>query len=250
MIMHAAAFLRIILSFSLFSFAISLSMAPVASKAIIALNTRMIVKREFITDFQKAVCSTVVQTLAKPGCTQVVVGTDAPPDGSHGNNAVFYMHNQYENLKAYQEHGQLQGFLQKVGSMLEAEQPLSNRFLLQTNERGPVSLPTNTGSDSSGGRYCLNVESCVKPEIRDDFVQLLTNHAIKSHKEPACLQFDWGESIDAANSFYMHEEYTDLDGFKAHKASAHFAKFIKFNEDKQPYTQPQEVGFYETIQIK
>jgi hypothetical protein len=36
-------------------------------------------------------------------------------------------------------------------------------------------------------------------------------------------------------------------GFEEHEASEHFAKFTKFNNEKQPYSKPQNVEFFTTI---
>jgi hypothetical protein len=44
----------------------------------------------------------------------------------------------------------------------------------------------------------------------------------------------------------MHEEYDGMDGYKAHEASAHFEKFMVFNQ-QEPYSKPQAVSFYKTI---
>jgi len=245
-----------ILSFGLFLSTTSLSPTTItttsmsaAAKAILALNTKCIVKGEFLLDFQKALCSNAVQTLEEPGCLQIVVGKDANlPDKN-----VFYVHDQFVDLQAYQEHEGLphfRDFLERVRPMLEAP-PVSNKLLLHKDDNnGDSTASSAIQKPSPPTTYCLNVESVIKPHLRDDFVQLLTNHAIHSRSEPACLQFDWGESLDAPNSFYMHEEYTDLAGFQAHTVSPHFARFVKFNKEQEPYEIPQVVDFYETIPIQ
>ena len=78
-------------------------------------------------------------------------------------------------------------------------------------------------------------------------MELMKSHQQNSQVEELCLQFHWGVSPDTPKSFYMHEEYANRKGFDEHAGSNHFARFMKFNEEKQPYIKPQVVGFYETI---
>ena len=81
----------------------------------------------------------------------------------------------------------------------------------------------------------------------------MKSHQANSKQEPLCLQFDWGISAHDPNRIYMHEEYAGADdgkeGLTAHANSAHFARFAKFVEEKDPFNKPQVVQFYKNLEL-
>ena len=45
--------------------------------------------------------------------------------------------------------------------------------------------------------------------------------------EDACVTYVAHRSVEDPAVFFLYEQYTDEDGFKAHFASAHFERYIK-----------------------
>lgn len=166
---------------------------------------------------------------------QFAIGQDV------SNERIFHLHEQYKSeadLEFHQTAKHFKDFIQyTVDNDCFQEDIVLDTFACQH-------VPTKISPREA---YCLNVESCIKPEFREEFLSLMASHQEKSRAEPRCLQFDWGESPTTPNSFYMHEEYDGLEGYKAHEASSHFEKFMVFNKKKEPYSKPQVVSFYKTF---
>ena len=203
-------------------------------------------------------------------------GNNDDDDGNdkhdHNNQpTTFYFHDQFRNDDAYTLHQGLPHFtkfVQETKDMLVAPPVVHKYHLYDVVEKDAAAAAAadddddddddNQNNDKKAGtgtfttttttttttRYCLNVESQLQPAHRDAYYQLMTNHARCSRAEAGCTQFDWGLDDDDNGNVYMHEEYTDEEAFAAHQAAAHFAKFVQFNQEKQPYTQPQAVHFY------
>ncbi|KAG7373406.1 antibiotic biosynthesis monooxygenase [Nitzschia inconspicua] len=205
---------------------------------IIALNVKMVVKPEHKESLLK-----VLEADAKgsrntePGCLQFLVGTDVDDPNT------LFLHEQYKSQADFDVHGATP-HLQAVFDFLKDHDPLIEPMVGQIYKchHDPVKI-----DNSQFSAFCLNVEACVKPELRDDFIELMTSHQQNSKAEPLCRQFDWGVSVEDPNSFHMHEEYKGKQGFDAHERSQHFAKFIQFIEEKQPCTKPPVVQFYNTL---
>lgn len=99
--------------------------------------------------------------------------------------------------------------------------------------------------------YCLNVQLCIDPKVRDEFLKVIEENARGSNQdEPLCLQYIWGEDVNESNTFHFHEEYSGKDdgkeGFFAHAATEHFANWESFAA-KDPFTKPLVVSFYKTL---
>mmetsp|Transcript_91726 Transcript_91726/g.262724 ORF Transcript_91726/g.262724 Transcript_91726/m.262724 type:complete len:224 (-) Transcript_91726:184-855(-) len=99
--------------------------------------------------------------------------------------------------------------------------------------------------------FCLNVDVCVKPEHRAEFVPTISNNkAGADNAEPLCLQYVWGESTTSPDSFHFHEEYTGADGgkegFDFHTKAPHFLAWEKFAATS-PFTKEPAVYFFRTI---
>lgn len=81
--------------------------------------------------------------------------------------------------------------------------------------------------------FGVHVELCVKPEFREEFLQVIGNNQKGSiSTEPLCLQYVFGESTKQENKFIFHEEYAGEDGgmqgFEAHKVTSHFKAWEDF----------------------
>jgi (4S)-4-hydroxy-5-phosphonooxypentane-2,3-dione isomerase len=65
----------------------------------------------------------------------------------------------------------------------------------------------------------------VKPEARDDFMRASLENARQTVQEPGALRFDVLQQADDPNRFVLYEVYRDEAGAKAHKETAHYARW-------------------------
>merc|ERR1712046_446511 len=96
-------------------------------------------------------------------------------------------------------------------------------------------------------KFCLNVKLCIKPQRRDEFIACIRNNQQGTlSTEPLALEYTWGESMDAPNTFHFYEKYVGRAGFEAHQATEHFAAWETFAAS-EPFTSPPVVEFYEEM---
>ena len=77
--------------------------------------------------------------------------------------------------------------------------------------------------------YCLNVQLCIKPERRDEFLATIkANQAGTLSKEPLAVTYLFGEDETTPNTFHFHEKYKGRAGFEAHTKAPHFAVWETF----------------------
>jgi len=208
----------------------------------VALNIRFVLRpseqaQSNKSNFVSALQQDQEATLSKEsGALQFVIGQDV------NNDRVIHLHEQYKSAADLEHHRQtphfaaFEAYAQNCLSEKDEDSTVLNEF--QCAHTPVKILPRKA--------YCLNVESCIKPDFRDDFVALMEIHQQKSRAEPGNLQFDWGESVAVPNTFYMHEEYASRNAYEAHEAAPHFASFMEFNA-REPYSKPQVVSFFESI---
>ena len=99
----------------------------------------------------------------------------------------------------------------------------------------------------SGAKFCLNVQLCIKPERRDEFIECIRNNQKGTlSTEPLALEYTWGEDTSEPNTFHFYEKYEGKAGFEAHQATPHFAKWEDFAASG-PFTSPPVVKFYEEM---
>ena len=73
----------------------------------------------------------------------------------------------------------------------------------------------------------LIVEVNVKPEKRDQFIEVITDDASHSEAdEPGCLRFDVLQDTADENKFFFYEVYKDDASVAAHRETPHFARFF------------------------
>ncbi len=65
----------------------------------------------------------------------------------------------------------------------------------------------------------------VKPECIKSFLEESERNARESRKEPGVVRFDVLQQMDDPTKFILYEAYKDEDGAKAHKETAHYAKW-------------------------
>ncbi len=70
---------------------------------------------------------------------------------------------------------------------------------------------------------CIYVH--VKPDCRDAFIEASIENARKTIEEPGNLRFDVIQQADDPNRFLLYEVYRDEAGMKAHKETAHYARW-------------------------
>jgi len=202
------------------------------------LNVKHVVKPEFRDAYLEHMLNNQKGTTeTENGALQFVVGEDVETPNT------FYLHEAYDNYSEYLKHEDTAHFASTVLFFRENNpftQEIVTRFV---GSHSPVKHPKRSA-------YCLNVELCVKPNFRDEFLQVITNNAANSNKEPLCLQYVWGESTDTPNSFYFHEQYTGkeagLEGFEAHSKTPHFVAWEEFTT-KDPFSKPPVVEFFRTL---
>ncbi|KAI2497752.1 hypothetical protein MHU86_16747 [Fragilaria crotonensis] len=101
--------------------------------------------------------------------------------------------------------------------------------------------------------FCLNVQLCIQPQVRDEFLKVILNNQKGSREdEPLCLQYDFGENVNTPNVFHFHEQYVGEDagkeGFLAHQASPHFAVWEEFAaKGSDVFTKDPVVTLFRTI---
>jgi (4S)-4-hydroxy-5-phosphonooxypentane-2,3-dione isomerase len=71
----------------------------------------------------------------------------------------------------------------------------------------------------------------IKPGAAEECIRLMHAQAEESLKEPGCLQFLVHQSIENPLHFLLYEAYKDEAALAAHRASPHFARYIKGGVD-------------------
>jgi len=70
---------------------------------------------------------------------------------------------------------------------------------------------------------CVHVQ--VKPEHREAFLEATLDNARHTVQEPGNLRFDVLQQADDPDRFVLYEVYRDEHGMKAHKETAHYARW-------------------------
>lgn len=65
----------------------------------------------------------------------------------------------------------------------------------------------------------------VKPEHREAFIRASLENARNTVQEPGNLRFDVLQQADEPDRFILYEVYRDEAGAKAHKETAHYARW-------------------------
>ena len=141
------------------------------------LNVKHVVKPEFRDAYLKHMMNNQKGTTeTEPGALQFVVGEDVE------NANTFYLHEGYINTEEYLKHEETSHFASTVAfckENLPFTEETVTRFIgshepVKQNSRRPA--------------YCLNVELCIKPVMREEFLKVIQHNAENSNKEPLCLQ--------------------------------------------------------------
>jgi (4S)-4-hydroxy-5-phosphonooxypentane-2,3-dione isomerase len=96
----------------------------------------------------------------------------------------------------------------------------------------------------------------VKPDNREAFIAACLDNARNTVQEPGNLRFDVLQQADDPNRFMLYEVYRDDAGAKAHKATAHYARWAETVKDWMADTRfnvkytplfPEKAGQWSTI---
>ncbi len=73
--------------------------------------------------------------------------------------------------------------------------------------------------------YVVCVHVHVAAENRQPFIDATLENAAATLQEPGSLRFDVIQQLDDPNRFLLYEVYRDEAGMRAHKETAHYARW-------------------------
>ncbi|GFH53253.1 hypothetical protein CTEN210_09729 [Chaetoceros tenuissimus] len=207
-----------------------------------AVNLKFSVKPSRREDFLSLIKDNQRKTLElEPASLQYTVGEDLSKPNT------FYIHEQFIGEEGFDAHRAMDhagdwAAFKSSDPFEEGGEPVLD-FYYGDHEIEEV--------PASREAFGLHVELCIKPDVREEFLECIRNNQKGSiETEPLCLQYVYGESTSEENKFVFHEEYTGKDGgkegFEAHKLTKHFAAWEEFAA-KDPFTKPPVVDFFRTI---
>jgi len=206
-----------------------------------AMNIKFSVKAERRQEFLDVIQNNQRRTLEEePNVLQFCLGQDVDRPN------IFYLHEEYQCQDDHRSVHSQSDYYDNCIKFFDTEDPFTeptvvDEFLLM-HEPPPSKLP------NSPNIFCLNVELCIKPEMRDEFLDVIANNKRGSdNDEPLCLQYSYGESLTKPNCFYFHEQYKGsdqgLEGFENHCRATHFQVWEEFTT-KNPFVKPPVVQKY------
>lgn len=212
-----------------------------------AVNLKFSIKDERRQDFLSLIKDNQQKTLnLEPDALQYVVGEDVDTKNT------FYLHEEFIGAQGFDAHRAMPhagdwALFKNSDPFQVGGEPILDFYY----EYSDISS-TEFQQIPIRPAFCVHVELCVKPEYREEFIQVILNNQRGSiQEEPLCLQYIFGESTNEENKFVFHEQYTGNDngkeGFDAHMNTLHFRHWEKFVE-KNPFTKPPVVNFFKTIQ--
>jgi (4S)-4-hydroxy-5-phosphonooxypentane-2,3-dione isomerase len=84
-------------------------------------------------------------------------------------------------------------------------------------------------STAQVGPFALNVQVHVKPDRREEFLEVILYDAQETmRQEKGAVQFTLGQSTTDDAIFHFHEQYQTLKDFEDHQATEHFQKWKAF----------------------
>lgn len=91
--------------------------------------------------------------------------------------------------------------------------------------------------------FIVCVTVFVKPEHREEFIAATKKNAESARMESGNLRFDFLESVDDPNRFFLYEVYRSEDDFKLHQQSNHY---LTWRETVQDWMAQPRQGFKHT----
>ncbi len=71
----------------------------------------------------------------------------------------------------------------------------------------------------------LAITEKIKPDRRDEAVQVALRMIEETHKEEGCLAYTFNFPIDDPNTFFIYEEWTSEEALNEHIRSEHMKEF-------------------------
>lgn len=71
----------------------------------------------------------------------------------------------------------------------------------------------------------LAVTAKIKPERREEAVQVALKMVEETHKEAGCLAYTFHSPLDDPNTFFVYEEWDSQEALDGHNQSAHMKVF-------------------------
>lgn len=75
----------------------------------------------------------------------------------------------------------------------------------------------------------INITAIIKskPETTEVTKEILTEMALNSKNEKACIQYDLHQSIEEPTCFFFHEIWEDEESLALHNTKPYILKFVK-----------------------
>ena len=206
-----------------------------------AMNIKFSVKPDRRLEFLDVIQNNQKRTLEEEqNVLQFCLGEDIDQPN------IFYLHEEYQCQDDHRSVHCQSDYYERCIKFFDTEDPFTESTIVEEfflMHEPPISKIPNRPDI-----FCLNVELCIKPEMRDEFLDVIANNKRGSDvDEPLCLQYSYGESLTKSNCFYFHEQYKGsdqgLEGFKAHCRAPHFQVWEEFTK-KDPFVKPPVVQKY------
>lgn len=213
------------------------SFSSITMSAPFAINVKFNVKPDRRDEFLQVMRSNIKQTMnSEPNALQFLIGKDLDDEN------VYYLHEEYKTRNDHSDTHSKTSYYDDCMAFFATE-PFA-----EPHQADEFALSHDAPADKVPAReaVCLNVELCIKEEVRDEFLEVIRNNKRGSDQEPLCMQYSWGESVHTPNTFYFHEQYIGEEGIAAHNAAPHFKVWEDF-ASKDPFTKPPVVQKYKAL---
>jgi quinol monooxygenase YgiN len=224
--------------------------SPMISTKPYAVNAKFTIKPERRKDFLSLIKDNQEKTLElEPAALQYVVGEDVDSPNT------FHIHEEFMDSEGFDAHramphaGDWAAF-KNSDPFCEGGEVILDFYHAYGDDDEKEDSSIVIEKVPIRPAFCVHVELCIKPEIREEFLEVIKNNQKGSNNEELCLQYMFGESTSEENKFVFHEEYTGKDDgrdrLEAHTKAPHFEVWEKFVE-KDPFTKTPVVNFFKTL---
>lgn len=73
----------------------------------------------------------------------------------------------------------------------------------------------------------LAVTAPIRPDRRDEAVQIAIRMVEETRKEEGCLAYTFHSPVDDPNTFFVYEEWASAEALQGHMSSEHMKEFQK-----------------------
>ena len=164
---------------------------------------------------------------------------------------TFYFHEEYVDEAAFEAHCAAPHF-QPWRAFTETspfEAPIEVNTFVSRGETATVTRDERTSltaNFSDVEKYCVWVNLYPRDAVTTAFSDCIAQN--KRGTEPLAKQYTWGEHTKNPGHFAFFEIYDKKEGFDAHAAASHFAKWEEFaSQTPSPFERDPEVFFATVI---